>query len=136
MASTPVVAVDSGDVVGFAVTTVELGERRLLVAVADTSDLRARGLMEVGDLGDLDGMVFVFGAEISGAFTMRDTLIDLDIAFFDGEGILVDQFTMTPCEAESCPSYSASAPFAYALEMPAGQMGPLGPETTLTTADS
>lgn len=113
----------TGDVVGFAVETVLLGQRPLLVAVADTPELRSRGLMEVGDLGDLDGMLFVFDAEVTVDFVMRNTLIPLEIAFFDDDGVEVDRLEMIPCGEEPCPLYGAAAGFRYALEMPAGTMG-------------
>lgn len=113
----------TGDVVGFAVDTVLLGQRPLLVAVADTPELRSRGLMGVSDLGDLDGMLFVFDAEVTVAFVMRNTLIPLDIAFFDAEGVEVDRLEMVPCSKEPCRLYGAAAGFRYALEMPAGTMG-------------
>jgi uncharacterized protein len=113
----------TGDVVGFAVDTVLLGQRSLLVAVADTPELRSRGLMGVTNLGDLDGMLFVFDAEVTVDFVMRNTLIPLDIAFFDDDGVEVDRLEMAPCGDERCPLYGAAAGFRYALEMPAGTMG-------------
>lgn len=79
--------------------------------------------MQVEDLGDLDGMVFVFDTETETAFTMRNTIVPLDIAFFDRDGRLVDRLGMVPCEVDPCPSYRAKSAFSYALEMPAGTMG-------------
>lgn len=101
-----------------------IGGETLAVAVADTPSLRAHGLMEIADLGDLDGMLFVFPGEVEVTFTMRDTLLPLDIWFFTSDGSLVDQFAMTPCPDEACPSYSASAPFSYALETAVGRINP------------
>jgi uncharacterized protein len=92
----------------------------LNVAIADRAELRARGLMEVSTLGDLDGMLFVWDETVSSAFTMRNTLIPLHIAFFAESGELVDLVEMTPCEAEPCPVYPASGPFRYAVEVPLG----------------
>ncbi len=90
------------------------------VALADTATLRSRGLMGVTDLGDLDGMLFIFEETTQVAFFMLDTLIPLDIAFFAEDGTLVDLLTMTPCEREPCPTYAAAGPFRYALEAPQG----------------
>lgn len=113
----------TGDVVGFAVDTVVLGGRPLFVAIADTPGLRSRGLMDVIDLGDLDGMLFVFEGEVDVDFVMRDTLIPLDILFFDDAGVEIDRLEMVPCREEPCPLYGAVAGFRYALEVPAGTMG-------------
>lgn len=81
--------------------------------------------MQVEDLGDLDGMVFLFEADTETAFTMRNTVVPLDIAFFDQEGRLVDRLDMVPCRLDPCPLYRSKGAFSYALEMPAGTMGEL-----------
>ncbi len=98
----------------------------LLVAWADSPQERSRGLMEVRDLGDLDGMLFEFERERSVSFTMRNTLIPLDIYFFGGDGREAGRLEMTPCEEEPCPSYAIDDPVRYALEVPAGsvEVGP------------
>ncbi len=103
-------------------TTITIGDVELFVAVADTRETRGRGLMWVEDLGDLGGMLFVFESERPGSFWMKDTLIDLDIAWFDDAGVLVGSTTMVPCVAEPCPSYSPGVPFRYAVEAPAGAL--------------
>jgi uncharacterized membrane protein (UPF0127 family) len=114
---------------GFDLDTIQLGDATLLVAVADTVGLRRRGLMNVNDLGDLDGMLFVFEEDSTVGFWMEDTPLPLDIAFFDAGGARVDRFTMEPCAADPCPVYRPAGPYRYALEMPAGEMpadpGPL-----------
>jgi len=112
--------------VGFSTADVEIGDRRLMVALADTSELRRRGLMEVEDLGQLDGMLFVMDVTRRSAFTMRNTRIPLHIAFFDDEGHLVDLLEMTPCDAEPCQSYRPGDPFRYAVEAPLGSFDDLG----------
>ena len=111
---------------------VTLDDEPWLVAVADTRDLRSRGLMFVTDLGDLDGMLFVFDTPSSGSFWMKNTLIPLDIAFFRGDGTLVEVLQMEPCgDQDSCPSYSPGADYRYALEAPAGALIGLDPAAIL-----
>ncbi len=120
--STTAHVLDTGDVVGFETTEISLHGRSWRVAVADTTELRQQGLMFVQDLGDLDGMVFVFEAEREGSFWMKNTLIPLDIAFFDDSGELVGSLGMLPCEADPCPEYDIEAPYRFALEVPAGEL--------------
>jgi uncharacterized membrane protein (UPF0127 family) len=110
-----------------ATTTLVVGGRAFSVAVADTPDLRRRGLMEVDDLGDLDGMLFVYAVPTTAQFFMKNTLIPLDIAFFDAEGRLIDVLEMVPCDESPCPLYGPSQPFRWALEAPAGSLRGLRP---------
>jgi uncharacterized membrane protein (UPF0127 family) len=106
----------------FAIDTIQLDGQELFVAIADNAALRRQGLMNVPDLLDLDGMLFVFDVDSTGGFWMRDTLIPLDIAFFDATGAFVDGFLMEPCTTSDCPTYRPSGPYRYALEMAAGEM--------------
>lgn len=103
-------------------TRVRVDGDELVVAVAATPETRARGLMGVTDLGDLDGMLFVFDVDVDAAFWMKDTVLPLDIAFFDAAGRLVDAFPMEPCPADPCPTYRPAAPYRYALETPRGRL--------------
>ncbi len=105
----------------FTTTTVMISGDTWTVAVADTPALRAQGLMGVTDLGDLDGMLFVYQSEVSNGFWMKDTLIPLDIVFFDANGVLVDLLTMTPCESDPCPVYTPAGQYRYAIETEVGR---------------
>ena len=107
---------DTGDVSGFEVITAHLGDRSLRLALADTPLLRSRGLMGVTSLGDLDGMLFAWDTAVQVSFWMKNTLIPLDIGFFDENGALFLVLSMVPCQADPCPSYPAGAPVSYALE--------------------
>jgi uncharacterized membrane protein (UPF0127 family) len=90
----------------------------LTVAVADTDAKRQQGLMNVADLGDLDGMLFLWQEPTTTSFWMKDTLLPLDIAFFDEAHALVDNFTMPPCQEATCPSYPAAGAYLNAVEVP------------------
>jgi uncharacterized membrane protein (UPF0127 family) len=104
----------------FVVEPIRLGDRMWRVAVAATSEQRFRGLRGIADLGDLDGMVFVYEEDSTAAFTMRDTLMPIDVAFFDADGALVDRLSMVPCTEEPCPRYVAGGAYRYAVETEAG----------------
>lgn len=108
---------------GFERAEVTVAGRVWAVAVADEPSERERGLSGVTDLGDLAGMLFVFPHDTTAGFWMQDTLLSLDIAFFDAEGSLVDLLSMTPCPGEDCPTYRAAGPYRFALEVPAGGFG-------------
>ena len=109
-----------GGLPGFPTEEVVVGGETWEVAVADDAAERARGLMGVADLGGLRGMLFLFPADGTAAFWMKDTLLALDVAFFAADGSLVDLLEMTLCEAEPCPVYQPSGAYRYVLEVPAG----------------
>lgn len=128
--------VDTGDLGDVAVKSVVVDGRELSVALVATGEDRSRGLRGVSDLGELDGMLFSWGGdEVASSFTMADTVIPLDIAFFDARGQFVDGFEMEPCPGQPCPAYSAGGVYAYALESPAGSLPPLEPGATLVIGD-
>ncbi|HSL56802.1 MAG TPA: DUF192 domain-containing protein [Acidimicrobiales bacterium] len=111
-----------------AVVVTGAGERLdRCVLVADTPELRRQGLMEVTSLGAADGMVFVFDADTTGGFWMRNTRIPLSIAFLDAEGAIVSTADMAPCpDGEDCPTYPPDGPYRLALEVPQGELASFG----------
>ena len=119
---------------GFDTSTITIDEHELVVAVAETPSQRSQGLMGVTELGGLDGMLFVFQVESNGGFWMKDTLIPLDIAFFDSDGGLVNLLTMEPCAADPCPSYRPGGSYRYAVEAPAGDFDFVGANSRLEIA--
>ncbi|NNL27863.1 MAG: DUF192 domain-containing protein [Acidimicrobiia bacterium] len=118
--------------VDFPIASIAIAGVPYVVAVAADPEPRAQGLMGVADLGDLDGMLFEFSEESELSFWMKDTLIDLDIAFFDEEASLVSVQTMTPCTSDPCPIYRSGGPARYAVEVPAGLFGTLPSDASLT----
>jgi uncharacterized membrane protein (UPF0127 family) len=114
---------DTGDVEGFDVATIAVAGEELAVAVADDRGSRRQGLRAVEDLGDLAGMLFVWDEDVRSSFTMADTLIDLDIAFLDADGVVVDTLEMVVCTPASCPAYGTFTSYRYALESPLGALG-------------
>jgi uncharacterized membrane protein (UPF0127 family) len=121
----------ANDLAGFPRFDMVVAGEPWTVAVADTPQLRSQGLMGVTELVGVDGMLFVFVGEtvtdpVHVGFYMLNTLIPLDIWYFDYDGKLVDMLTMEPCEAAPCRTYLASDPFHYALETEVGRIDPTG----------
>lgn len=92
----------------------------LTVDVADSPKEREKGLMKRESLDEGTGMLFVVPEPQMLTFWMKDTLIPLDVIFFDAEGVFVSAATMEPCTALPCPAYKAAALSQYALEVPKG----------------
>jgi uncharacterized membrane protein (UPF0127 family) len=98
------------------------------VRIAATDDARRHGLMEVPEVPDGAGMWFSYEEDRTGGFWMRDTLVDLDIAWVDAAGRIVSTTTMEVCDVPACPSYEPDAAYRTALEVPAGWFGAHGVE--------
>jgi uncharacterized protein len=104
------------------VSTISVGDVDLRVWVADEPEERQRGLMGVESLpAGVDGMLFLFEEAAPRWFHMGNTLIPLDIWWFDADGLLVGMDTMEPCEAAPCQSYHSPVPVVAALETLAGE---------------
>jgi len=119
----------------FDVQTVQVGDRTMLLAIADNPTLRRQGLQGVTDLGDLDGMLF-FWRHDGDAFWMKDTLIPLDIVWFNEDGTYKDRATMVPCTEDPCPTYSPDdLAFRFAIEANPGTLSWITPSTVITYSD-
>ena len=97
---------------------------RLEVA-ADPSS-RARGLMGRTQVPQGTGMVFLYPADVTEAFWMKNTLVPLSIAFVAADGRVVSVAEMTPCQADPCPTYAPAGPYRYAVELAAGSFAAAG----------
>lgn len=112
---------------------VEDGAQRaeLLVEIAETENQQIRGLSGRDSLDPDSGMLFLFDGERSGqdGFWMYRTRIPLDIAFLDGDGVILGILTMAPCRelrSEDCPTYAPDVPYHSALEANGGWFAAMG----------
>ena len=92
--------------------------------IAATDLEKARGLMGVTKLTDEQGMVFMYDAETRMSFWMKDTPLDLDIAFVARDGTVLEVRTMTAGDTET--TSSGSDQVRFAIEMRAGWFGHFG----------
>lgn len=86
---------------------------------------RQKGLMGRANLADRSGMLFQYPEQQSPAhgFWMFQTLIPLDIAYLNEQGLIGNIKRMEPCDSSNgarCPSYPAEVAFISAVEMNAG----------------
>lgn len=91
------------------------------VEVADDGAERAVGLMNRTSLPDGTGMLFMYESAGKLGFWMKNTLIPLDILFFDENGGFVSRTTMDPCTADPCTTYESGGDARYALEVNRGE---------------
>lgn len=96
------------------------GPVRVNVEIVDTPEARERGLMGRTSLDDDAGMLFVWDADASSAFWMKDTLIPLSVAFIAADGTVLRILDMDPCRADPCPVYDPRTSYRMALEAKQG----------------
>jgi len=88
------------------------------VELAQTPEQHAQGLMNRDKMDENKGMLFIFDAEETHTFWMKNTKIPLDIIFMNENRTVVEIYEAEPCASDSCPIYSANA--QYVLEINGG----------------
>lgn len=100
------------------VITIRVGDVPLTVELANDPVARARGLKYRKALAHNAGMLFVFPKAERQKFWMKNTPIDLDIGFFDGDARLLEIREMAALDEQT--HYVSSGPAKYALEVNRG----------------
>lgn len=105
--------------VGFEVPfSVQQGKVQSQLRFAVTDLEKAQGLMGVSGLPENQGMIFMYGEDRQMSFWMKNTLIDLDIAFIRADGV-VDEIKSMYAQDKTTVKSKSSA-IRYAVEMPLG----------------
>ena len=86
--------------------------------IADSDSEREKGLMFRESINENDGMLFVFDREKNLNFWMKNTLIPLDIAYIDKNGIINEIYHMKPLDVSV--TYNSIKPAMFALEVNLG----------------
>jgi uncharacterized membrane protein (UPF0127 family) len=97
---------------------IRVGGLPVRVRVSQTPEEKERGLMFTEHLPADEGMLFVFKYEHRLDFWMKNTPIDLDVAFIDGRGRILEIRHMKAFDEQTI--HRSRSPALYALEMNAG----------------
>lgn len=88
--------------------------------VSNESDME-RGLIGHKELGQDQGMLFVFNNDTRHQFWMKNMTFDLDIVWISFEGRIVYIGHHVPaCKKDPCPIYSPGKPSRYVVELNSG----------------
>lgn len=98
--------------------SIRVGETVAFVEVAETRDQRRIGLMNHRSLTPDGGMLFIYQEEKVLSFWMKNTLLALDIGFFDRDGVLLSYTSMQPIDDKTI--HRSRKPALYALEISQG----------------
>ncbi len=109
----------------------KVGRALIAVEFARNEAERRQGLMYREELAAGTGMLFIFAGEGTRSFWMKNTLIALDMVFFDSSGWFVSLHRDVP--PLTLVSRQSAGPAQFVLELNAGEAKRLGigPETRL-----
>ncbi len=113
----------NGKSVEFQDEQIMIGQKKISVEIAKTPEQHQYGLMNRNSLATDHGMLFIFDTEQTLSFWMKNTYIDLAIAYIDKNKKIVDIQEMKATNQMMVgepPSYPSKKPAQYALEMSAG----------------
>lgn len=94
--------------------TIIIGDKEYDVVVADTPELRKKGLEPYSYLNADEGMLFIFDEETTDYFTMKNCAIDLDIVFIDSEGEVIQ---VSSVKAYDPKPVTCEEPYQFVLEV-------------------
>lgn len=108
--------------------TLTLAGKTFTIEIADDDAEREMGLRNRTTLAPDSGMLFIFERPQRVAFWMKNTLMPLDILYFDGERRLTQIFPdAPPCERDPCAVYpSDHDDIRYVLELGSGEAHTIG----------
>lgn len=75
---------------------IEIGNKQYDVQIADTEEDQIKGLQNVTDLPEDQGMLFIFNVPDTISFWMKDTKISLDIIFINEDEEVISVFKGIP----------------------------------------
>ena len=92
------------------------GEAIIRAEIAADDASRMRGLMYRPWLAPGTGMLFLFDPPQHVSFWMKNTLIPLEMRFYDARGERITRHLARPCSKPPCAHYPAHGQTAYVLE--------------------
>jgi uncharacterized protein len=101
---------------------VTLSNVTLVADVADTNELRTKGLSVKNTLNETEGMLFVFSTAREHSFWMKDMKFPIDIIWIsEFHEVVYVEHSLEPCAPNSfCPTYKPDRNALYVLETVAG----------------
>ena len=91
------------------------GTNEITAEIARTSKQHQMGMMYRTNMGELEGMVFIFDYPSQRSFWMKNTTVPLDIAYITPEGIIQEIHPLHPLNENAV--YSQSHNIQFVLEM-------------------
>ena len=106
-------------------TDLVLKNKTFKVWLAISPEQKTEGLSSLrsNEVSTNEGMLFIYPFKEKLSFWMKNTFFDLDIAYLEKDGTIVDIYTMPK---QSLKLFNSSSKVRYALELRAGEFEKLG----------
>lgn len=113
------------------ITTVEIliGGKKFYLEKATTVLQQTKGLMHRKQLGDHEGMIFVYDFSLPLSFWMKNTYIPLDMIFLDSQGKIITIHQAQPEAKDENGNYlvySSTSPAKFVIEINSGLSDKIG----------
>ncbi|MBI5723716.1 MAG: DUF192 domain-containing protein [Planctomycetes bacterium] len=103
--------------------TIRINGQIWTVEIADTTELRTKGLAGRPNIPAGTGMLFVFPQPAMRSFWMEGCLVPLDLVYIDSDMRITDTHEMKiEPDLKGDILYPSGVPVQYALELPAGEI--------------
>lgn len=94
------------------------GTNEIVAEIARTPTQHQAGMMYRTNMGEMEGMVFIFDYPSQRSFWMKNTTVPLDAAYIDPQGIIQEIHPLHPLNENAV--YSKSYDIQFVLEMNQG----------------
>ena len=112
---------------------ITIGDAEFAAEIADTPELRSKGLGERDSLAEQTGMLFIFSGGQASSFWMKGMRFPLDFVWIGTDCTVVDLTENVQHSPPDAPSselemFESSSPAAYTFEINAGEISRFGVE--------
>lgn len=113
--------------------TLWLGAKEIIAEQATTARQVQTGMMFRKELGENEGMLFVFARPTRASFWMRNTLIPLSCAYIDPSGVILEIHDMKPLDETGIQASSDQVQFVLEMNQGWFERNKIGAGTTVRT---
>jgi len=106
--------------------TLTIGQAKIFVEIAKTSEEKAQGLSNRSSLPENQGMLFVYGQSAQVSFWMKETLIPLDFVWINEGQVVELTANVQPKDYQPPKTLKPQAQVDTVLEINAGMIEKLG----------
>jgi uncharacterized membrane protein (UPF0127 family) len=110
-----------------------LKDKEILAEVATTPEQLMTGMMFRKEIGENEGMLFVFQYPHRASFYMKNTYVPLSIAYINPEGVIMEIYDLEPLNEKSVTATNDNIQFALEVKQGWFKKNNITPGTVIKT---